>query len=205
MFWSFQLWINTIPNIQWMIYLPTFPIKLTNQMWVTIYSIHWVSGHLSLWLLDVKLKALQRWKWLVEQLFPLSGAQLPHPPPSLHKRHFYHATTSYKYLVSTIITIQSDLGRVCLTSSFVRWMFLDSKSLESSCAWRMWENQRIVIFFKAFLIQIQHLRDMMFFFLQGRPKGLPCVPRPWRHTSNSFMHLQCLDIWAVDLSPSNPY
>lgn len=95
------------------------------------------------------------------------------PPPSLHKRHFYHATTSYKYLVSTIITIQTDLGRVCLTSSFVRWMFLDSKSLESSCAWRMWENQRIVIFFKAFLIQIQHLRDMMFFFCRGVRRACP--------------------------------
>lgn len=42
---TFQLWINTIPNTQCMIYLPTFPIKLTNQMWVNIYSIHWVSGH----------------------------------------------------------------------------------------------------------------------------------------------------------------
>lgn len=32
-------------DTQCMIYLPTFPIKLTNQMWVNIYSIHWVSGH----------------------------------------------------------------------------------------------------------------------------------------------------------------
>lgn len=128
--------------------------------------------------------------WTVEITSPSQSAQTPFLPCHNKLRIFYPCQCQNKLqipIVQTIITIQTDLGRVCLTSSFVRWMFLVSKSLGSSCAWRMWENQRIVIFLKGLSYS-----DTTF---EGHDVIHPSF----------FMHLHCLDIWAVDLSPSNPY